>query len=51
MIKKIYDKDKLLGIVIKDVNPTDKVTFYTDEDAPQHIRDKAKEFLDGKRGN
>ena len=24
---------------------------YTDEDAPQHIRDKAKEFLDGKRGN
>ncbi len=33
MIKKIYDKDKLLGIVIKDVNPTDKVTFYTDDDA------------------
>lgn len=33
MIKKIYDEDKLLGIVIKDVNPTDKVTFYTDDDA------------------
>lgn len=24
---------------------------YVDEDAPQHIRDKAKEFMDGKRGN
>ena len=24
---------------------------FTDEDAPQHIRDKAKEFMDGKRGN